>query len=655
MALTAALYGCVGVGASGCARDPVPVEAADTVPADAEPGCVQGERRCEDDVLYKCLAGAWEQLQNCASQDEVCADASVGCQDPCAVGGAEVCPAVGLSECGPEALGLRTCMAAPGGCLRWSEVSPCDDGDPCTADLCAAGACATGEDLCTCDTADDCADPGPCQIASCDGGKCANTASQNATSCALGEAPACAAGFCFDGVCEAFGRPGTCLADGQCYGDGDLQPQNPCASCQPTRSTAGWSPVAAGAPCGADGLQCTADTCDGSGVCAHPVLPDACLVDGACLLPGEAVPDNPCRICDPDASTTSASDAPNATVCELDGKVCTEETCFSGLCGIPSLKPGYCNIQPVNQGPGCVAAGEVKVDDPCFRCAPDAALDQWTNGCTCPGAMEGGVLPTGAVGVWLAGESHVLGGTQTAGDQASDNHFVLNPFDGESGNGPLLPAPRLDHQAIRVGEVVYLFGGVDGSGTPQAGTWALTDGQWVPWGAMSGPRHRFAAAAWGGALFAYGGIGTATWERLDLSTTHWETQGDLGDVAVQEGAAVPLPDGILLVAGGDGGPGAAAWWHLPDEKVFEPAPTLPQAIAAPRLAAWAGAAFAIGGHDSGDVYRLDPGADHWETMPDMLAHPRSGHALVGAGSVIFVFGGVDGTGEIVDDVECLAL
>jgi cysteine-rich repeat protein len=99
---------------------------------------------------------------------------------------------------------------------------------------------------------------------------------------------------------------GACVIDGTRYGGGAANPANPCQACDPVADPAAWTSRVAGYPCPDDGLTCTADTCDGAGVCAHP-LATGCLVEGACVALHALDPGDACRWCDPTVATDGYS------------------------------------------------------------------------------------------------------------------------------------------------------------------------------------------------------------------------------------------------------------------------------------------------------------------------------------------------------------
>lgn len=180
----------------------------------------------------------------------------------------------------------------PGECLHLDNTEPCNDGDPCTAaDQCESGSCSGGETPCT----------EPCDSGECvpveDGYSC--EPAEDGTPCDDGKDVTawdqCQLGVCM-GYCETAGEPGA-----------------PCTEvsdeCQ--------------SHCGSMTL------CDGSLVCVEGI----CQVSGATVLQCPEHED-PCRqnVCDPALDECVEANAADGTECE-DGFECTEnDSCMDGAC-----------------------------------------------------------------------------------------------------------------------------------------------------------------------------------------------------------------------------------------------------------------------------------------------------------------------------------
>lgn len=176
----------------------------------------------------------------------------------------------------------RSCSALP-----CNTDVDCDDGVPCTLDLCNMGTCANVPDDLACDdslycngveTCDvilgcqsggpiDCSHlSGPCSSGICDEAldQCRKQPMNQGLPCNDGDIcttnELCHAGFC----------AGSFVLN-CCVVDADCDDSNPCTNdfCQEPAQTCGHSPAAMGLPCGSPtDSECTnRDTCDGAGTC----------------------------------------------------------------------------------------------------------------------------------------------------------------------------------------------------------------------------------------------------------------------------------------------------------------------------------------------------------------------------------------------------
>jgi hypothetical protein len=159
---------------------------------------------------------------------------------------------------------------------------------------------------------------------------------------------------------------GNCLIGGLCYANGALNPANDCQACLTAQSTTTWSNRPSGAAC-TDPYGCTADTCNGSGICVG-------TPDDALCPPGE--------LCRPLCFSSTASGCglppsgldltcvspvtiPGSSACDID---------LSGMTGqVPCLA---CSAE----------AGQVTVDYADFGDAEGTcSMDGWSprNNSTC--------------------------------------------------------------------------------------------------------------------------------------------------------------------------------------------------------------------------------------------------------------------------------
>ncbi|MCK4658584.1 MAG: thrombospondin type 3 repeat-containing protein, partial [Phycisphaerae bacterium] len=228
-------------------------------------------------------------------------------------------------------------------------------------------------------TDDDCTDPDTCD----EGGVCLPNHADDGTLCDDGlfcnENETCTGGVCGGGnanlcsddldcttdtcnedtdECDHVQNVGTCLIDGVCYDDGDLNPANDCQECNSTLDPLGWSNRTNGTTCDdglfcnenetctdgvcgggnanlcSDDLDCTTDTCnEDTDECDHVQNAETCLIDDVCYNDGNLNPANDCQECNSTLDPLGWSNRTNGTSCD-DGLFCNEnETCTDGVCG----------------------------------------------------------------------------------------------------------------------------------------------------------------------------------------------------------------------------------------------------------------------------------------------------------------------------------
>ncbi len=264
-----------------------------------------------------------------------------------------------------------------GGPFAWSDTTgACDDHNGCTDDdLCAGGICEGTPRLLgdTCDDQDPCTHsdsctaaplclgmPVDCSAAStiCSYGTCdAQTGACLPTPYAAGQGCADWGTDCDGFRCDGQGACGDpqeqrCAVEGHCVAEATPHPEEACLVCAPERSTYGWSPRAAGTPCGPS--QRCDETVDG------PVLRAATLCDegGACVR-GEVGDCGAFAYCDGDGIRC-------ASLCANDADCISEARCVDGVClgqrllGEPCSDDGQCVslacIDEVCCTPDCDAA-----------------------------------------------------------------------------------------------------------------------------------------------------------------------------------------------------------------------------------------------------------------------------------------------------------
>ncbi len=250
----------------------------------------------------------------------------------------------------------------------------CDDGNPCTDDVCDNGTCVHTNNTAPCSDGDACTTNDACSGGACvggpppncdDGNTCTNDWCNSTVGCVhsdnnnpCDDGDACTTGdACTDGACVG-GPPPDCDDGNACTDD----------SCDPAQ---GCQHVDNSDPCD-DGLFCTAtDTCSG----------------GVCVGAGDQCPGLLCdEIYDECVECFTPSD------CD-DGNFCTDDTCGGGVCSNPNntlpCDDGlFCTQTDTCSGGGCVGSGDPcpgqlcdDVGDVCVDCFTHPECDDG-NGCT---------------------------------------------------------------------------------------------------------------------------------------------------------------------------------------------------------------------------------------------------------------------------------
>ena len=288
-------------------------------------GICVGKRVCTDDGLSPCDA-VEPAVDVCNGEDDDC-DGSV--DEPLEVGGDYVSPCDDGNDCTED-----ICNGVDGCEQVALSQAECKDGNPCTvADHCEEGVC-IGSLV-------DCDDGNPCTDDACnETGGCIFT--HNMADCDDGD-PCTLGDECEEGVCEGVVVPCDCQSDDDCAAleDGDL--------------------------------------CNGTLYCDTAQLPYQCTV-----LPGTEVdcpapegPDAPCQavVCDPATGQCGLDQANDGAPCE-DGDLCSlGDQCEDGLC--TSGVPVNCND------------GDPCTDD---NCEPDQGCAHSFNQAPC---TDGDVCTTG--------------------------------------------------------------------------------------------------------------------------------------------------------------------------------------------------------------------------------------------------------------------
>ncbi|MSP90946.1 MAG: hypothetical protein EXR79_03945, partial [Myxococcales bacterium] len=257
----------------------------------AADSCVQGKCtsdkkvNCDDD--NKCTADICDKVFGCdhaaLATGALCNDGNAcTAKDTCLQ---QVCTGI-LVKCDDgNPCTIDVCNKAKGGCsVVLDDNLTCDDGDPCsTKDACKDGTC-KGSVL-------DCNDGNSCSIDNCDGkGGCKNVVIENKD--------------CQDG--DACTTGDTCIG-GKCIGKAkNCDDNNPCTEESCSKGTCAVL-AGTGKACD-DGNACTeADKCSGTGACVGG--PVQCKADGVCGVVVQCSPTKGCVIAANDGVSCNDNDA----------------------------------------------------------------------------------------------------------------------------------------------------------------------------------------------------------------------------------------------------------------------------------------------------------------------------------------------------------
>ena len=396
----------------GCLNDPVPEGTTCddgnlcTTGDTCRSGACQGGGATQCDDLNVCSADSCVPATGCTHDAISCDD-----HNPCTLGpdtcdASRGCQHGTLKDCG---LGKVCDPTTPNGDCVQKPCSPngpnpaCDDGNPCTADVCEGGLCqSTPLDGSACDDTTlcngretcrggvcvsgpplpaDCDDQDPCTVDSaCDattGCTGHNDPIAGCVRCNPGDtcddANPCTTDTCLpEGICAHENKADCCTVDQDCADKDCMQ-----KSCNRQINECAYTPtpgVACGGGCEGPELERKAGTCNASGACCDaqeqcPPAIDACPTDE------DSCTDD---ICDAQLGHCVHRPVPppacshNDAECD-DGNACTRDTCGDAGCTydlvsptcVPCAKDADCGGRCL--GRACVAG--VCTDVPPFTCA----------------------------------------------------------------------------------------------------------------------------------------------------------------------------------------------------------------------------------------------------------------------------------------------
>jgi len=202
----------------------------------------------------------------------------------------------------------------------------CDDKIACTADACIEGKGCThtpqkqGKEEHPCDDGNVCTDD-KCDLAT----GCVHP--PNKASCDNDKLP-CTLPVCDAGSCKMMIDATHCYIDGKSCAKKDDTAAQGCQVCKPSVAQDKWTDAASGAKCDGDGIACTADACDGKGVCGSKLAAGKCLIDKTCYGDGDLKDGSgKCQRCESKTKTDAWTNVAKSTPCEADGVGCTVDTC----------------------------------------------------------------------------------------------------------------------------------------------------------------------------------------------------------------------------------------------------------------------------------------------------------------------------------------
>ena len=254
---------------------------------------------CDGGSCVTCYAGASCRSSNachvgvysCATGVQACLDTGTPSFDGTSCGADKVCRSGLCATCGGGGActegapacqaGVYACPSGPKSC--GPPYTPIADLTVCgTNEICLGGGCASCINNAACKPAN------PCHTGylTCNGSAAATCTDAGGTqpdglSCGMGQ------------VCRSGGCQSGCFIGGVVRAPGDVNPQNPCETCQPAKSTTSYTPLADGTLCGA-ASGCERDRCVAG-----------CVVGGTFYVDQTVNPANPCQACRTAASATA--------------------------------------------------------------------------------------------------------------------------------------------------------------------------------------------------------------------------------------------------------------------------------------------------------------------------------------------------------------
>ena len=269
-------------------------------------------------------------------------------------------------------------LCKDGQCAFEPNTAPCSDGDPCTEnDKCSGGLCVAGTEV-------NCDDGQPCTVDSCIPSQgCIHEIQPNCLACKTDpeceDGNPCTLDGCVDGKCQSKPSSGNPCDDKNPCTEGDVCDAGKCVAGQPKSCD--------------DNNPCTDDNCNAlDGTCGHSFNTAGCDDGNPCTLedtcsngtcggkPVTCDDKNPCTNDYCDKATGKCIFEPNSDKCD-DGMKCTaDDMCNNGSCiGKPlSCDDGNpCTKDACTEKEGCIH----ETIPGCLSCSTDADCDD-KNPCT---------------------------------------------------------------------------------------------------------------------------------------------------------------------------------------------------------------------------------------------------------------------------------
>ena len=306
--------------------------------------CTGTALTCDDSIT--CTVDSCTEATGCFNDPSTCGcETSAQCDDANPCNGTETCNLTTFTctvgtpvDCTSlnDACNIGVCNATSGACETQprADGTSCTDGDACTVtDTCTAGTCIPGPST-------TCNDTNVCTADTCDSGTGQCVFSPVAGSCNDGNA-CTLVDSCQGGLCVG-SSPVVCTALDQCHDAG---------ACIPTTGVCSNPPKADGATCTDNNACTTGDSC----------------VTGACTA-GAPTNCNDANLCTNDSCNPASgcvnSVVLNGTPCNVDGNLCTFDTCQAGQCNRPVPAGSVQCVAPSCSGspPSAVAIGEQLCD-----------------------------------------------------------------------------------------------------------------------------------------------------------------------------------------------------------------------------------------------------------------------------------------------------